>query len=318
MNYVSFEMKNITPEQELPGNIYLFVSGHFIKYKSKSDVFPSKKYNELIVKKVFFIFIELEQLEGFNNWSKGVIEEDEVARRQQLGEQNEEVFEIELAIKDGIWKAFTEILNEESYKTIHKDVSRLIGKVNDNMGLQGALCQIHENGQVFSQHSYNVATLSVYLAINLGHNQPNFLQTIFIGGLFHDYGKLQFSGGNDELDIIGQEKLFEKRHPVEGRILLSKKTEMPLATLKIIEEHHERFDGKGFPNKLKRNQISEPSQIVSIANIYDNYFSKGQGTYKEKQIYALKNLGKHRGTYFDKIKLDKCMKILYSTIKKTV
>lgn len=314
MNYVSYEIKHIIPEKPLPSEVYLFVSGHFIKYKSEGDVFPSRKYNQLISKKILFVFVELEKLQNFKDWTSGKIAEDVEQRKKIVGDKHDDFIELEVQIKDLVWSSFTEVLDESSVKSMEGHVKKLIGKVNDSLTLQGALANIHENGEVFAQHAYNVATLSTYLAINLGMSQMNFLQTVFMGAIFHDYGKLQSNA--EEGEIEGDGLILDKRHPMEGKIQLGKKTELPFAVLKIVEEHHERFDGKGFPNKLKRSQISEGSQIVSIANVFDNYFSKAKGSYQQKQIYALKCLGKLRGTYFDKYKLDKCMKILFSSIKK--
>ena len=89
-------------------------------------------------------------------------------------------------------------------------------------------------------------------------------------GLLHDVGKI---GVPDEV-INKQAKLTEeefeliKRHPVVGSQILKNIREMPeLAT--GARWHHERYDGKGYPDGLVGDSIPEAARIIAVADAYD-------------------------------------------------
>lgn len=155
-------------------------------------------------------------------------------------------------------------------------------------------------------HSINVATFSVFLAHHLGYTQVKILENIYLGALFHDYGKTLmdpsiFENGNkDEL----------KLHPTLGADYLAKSGTMGTETLRIIREHHEHFDGTGYPSGLSRSKIYDLAKIVSIANHFDNAIRDGKGSKEEKLDNAILHLQECAGSELDPEKVKKSLKAI--------
>lgn len=118
-------------------------------------------------------------------------------------------------------------------------------------------------------HSMNVALISNVIGtwLNLSHDD---IETLMIAGMLHDIGKLRIPPEiiqkpgrltDEEYEII-------KKHPQYGYDILSTKNLNPKIKL-VALQHHERYDGKGYPYGLKGNKIDFFSGIVAIADVYD-------------------------------------------------
>ncbi len=119
-------------------------------------------------------------------------------------------------------------------------------------------------------HCVNVCILSIItgMKLNLSADQ---LRELGVGALMHDIGKVMIPSqillkksalSSEEYDII-------KEHSLHGYNILKK---MPLITehsARVALEHHERFDGKGYPRGLTQEQIHIFSRIVAITDIFD-------------------------------------------------
>lgn len=117
-------------------------------------------------------------------------------------------------------------------------------------------------------HSERVADYSLRIAKRLGLNEDdqNFIHK---AGMLHDIGKIEIP---DALllkpdALTDEEYTLIKNHSKVGYELLSRKPFLDLAP--IVLNHHERFDGKGYPNGLKGDEIPLFSQIISVADVFD-------------------------------------------------
>ena len=118
-------------------------------------------------------------------------------------------------------------------------------------------------------HSDRVAEYSVLLGKKLGLSE-NDLKILRIGGLFHDIGKI----GVPDSILLKETKLSEdeysqiKNHPSIGAHILSNATIFK-EVIPIVKHHHERYDGKGYPSRLKGEDIPYLARITSVADSFD-------------------------------------------------
>jgi putative nucleotidyltransferase with HDIG domain len=122
-------------------------------------------------------------------------------------------------------------------------------------------------GQHF--HSLNVMTLSLMLGKQLGLSRED-MNTLSMGALLHDVGQLLLPGGiatSPKLSKAGW--ILFKRHPMTGVQLLSKLPGIDPAVMKIVYQHHEQCDGRGYPKGLQGDAIADLSKVVAIADTYD-------------------------------------------------
>lgn len=123
-------------------------------------------------------------------------------------------------------------------------------------------------------HSFRVCKYSVLIGKKLGLSRTD-LKILKVGSMFHDIGKI--STPNNILlknsKLTDNEYLQVKSHPLIGSHFLFPAV-MYSKTIPIIKFHHERFDGTGYPAKLKGNNIPLLTRIVTVADSFDAMASK--------------------------------------------
>lgn len=118
-------------------------------------------------------------------------------------------------------------------------------------------------------HCQRVADLACQLAVDAGI-EPAVLLWFRMGALLHDVGKLvvPLEVLNKAGALTPAEMNLMREHPVAGELLLSD-TEFPWDIRPMIRNHHERWDGTGYPDRLRGEDIPLPARILCIADVYD-------------------------------------------------
>lgn len=148
-------------------------------------------------------------------------------------------------------------------------------------------------------HSDRVSAYSVLIGEELELYDKD-LRVLKIGGLFHDIGKI---GISDSI-LLKPGKLTDeeynelKRHPAIGKQIVSNST-IFRDLIPIIYSHHERYDGTGYPQKLKGEDISFLARIVSVADAFDAMTSKRSYRDKLELDYVKDQIRQGIGTQFD-------------------
>ena len=148
-------------------------------------------------------------------------------------------------------------------------------------------------------HSDRVSAYSVLIGKQLGLSDDE-LKTLQIGGLFHDIGKI----GVPDSILLKTSKLTDdeyseiKNHPSIGAHILSNATIFK-DIIPIVKHHHEKYDGNGYPSKLKGEDIPLFARIAAIADTFDAMTSKR--TYRDSLgLDVVKSeIERCKGTQFD-------------------
>ncbi|HVC38024.1 MAG TPA: HD-GYP domain-containing protein, partial [Gammaproteobacteria bacterium] len=123
-------------------------------------------------------------------------------------------------------------------------------------------------------HCLNVCILSIVFGLHLGLSNDSIAE-LALGALLHDVGKMRTPVSildkpglltEDEFDIM-------KKHPVDGFNILRKDKNISEKCLEIVQLHHERISGQGYPFGLKDDEIPVHVRIVAIADVYDDITS---------------------------------------------
>ena len=159
-------------------------------------------------------------------------------------------------------------------------------------------------------HSHSVAKWSRMIGRRKGLCEED-LDRLGLAAVFHDFGKI---GVPDEIlckpsRLTDEENTIMKKHPTIARDLLSS-LELLSDLLPAITHHHERWDGKGYPEGLVGEQTPLWARIIALADSYDTMTSRR--TYKEPYPAdkVRKELLTCRGTQFDPELVDYFMSIL--------
>lgn len=160
-------------------------------------------------------------------------------------------------------------------------------------------------------HSRRVAELARKLAKRAGMDAAA-VQDVFLAGLLHDIGKI---GLPDTLlsravaEMSGPELLRYRKHPQAGEHALMALSELAQAA-RLVRSHHERFDGKGYPDGLAGEQIPLGARIVAVANDYDGLQIGTLAARKRTAREALELLEAGRGRSYDPGVLDLFLEVV--------
>ena len=150
-------------------------------------------------------------------------------------------------------------------------------------------------------HCERVARNAVAMARVLGLDEEQ-ETTLLIGAYLHDLGKVRVPHEiltkpgpltHDELEIV-------QMHPLWGIELLAS-VEFPWDIKPIIRWHHERYDGSGYPDRLKGDEIPLSAQIVGILDVYDALTTTRAHQPGLSHALALESLDRCRGWWSDRV-----------------
>jgi len=161
-----------------------------------------------------------------------------------------------------------------------------------------------------SGHSERVTSLAVEIGRAMGLSAED-LSILNRGGLLHDIGKL--ATPPEILDKPGrltdEELKIMQQHPRDGaRILEPIPTFTPL--IPIVLQHHERFDGKGYPDGLRGIEIHLLARVLAVADVFDALRSDRPYRAGLPLSNTIDYIGSGAGSHFDPVVVDAFMKVM--------
>lgn len=148
-------------------------------------------------------------------------------------------------------------------------------------------------------HSDRVAEYAREIAGRFGYSEKR-MREIYMMGLLHDVGKIGIPDAviNKPAKLTEEEFAIIKTHPGMGARILGKIKDRPnLAS--GARWHHERYDGKGYPDGLKGTEIPEEARIIAVADAYDAMTSCRSYRKAMPQEVVRQEIEKGMGTQFD-------------------
>ncbi|TPW18141.1 MAG: response regulator receiver modulated metal dependent phosphohydrolase [Halothiobacillaceae bacterium] len=170
---------------------------------------------------------------------------------------------------------------------------------------------IELRGGVVAGHSRRVAAQAKELALHLGLKEEE-AQQVMYAGLLHDVGKISLPDPllTKAFNGLGrEERALVARHPVIAEGLLMGLEPLESAA-KYIRHHHERYDGKGFPDGLKGADIPLGARILAVVNDYDALQIGTLATLRHAPGEAKEHIRQSRGSRYDPSIADAFVKLL--------
>lgn len=140
----------------------------------------------------------------------------------------------------------------------------------DNKKFSGLL-DMSEHDFYTATHMLNVGVGCGLLVRELRPNDEEFFLRVTEGGLLHDIGKrgVPLSVLNKEGKLTDEEFALIKRHPLDGFKELHERPGISPIILEMTRDHHEKLDGKGYPQGLKGSEISFAARICAVVDVFD-------------------------------------------------
>lgn len=149
-------------------------------------------------------------------------------------------------------------------------VSKITSSIFRNPDAIVSLLRIKQADTYTFQHSVAVSTLLISFCRSM-EMKRDVIELVGIGGLLHDIGKMRIPDRilNKPGKLSDDEFELMKKHVSFGCLLLENIQHLSPISVSVAAEHHERFDGTGYPLKLKGDEISLYGQMAAIVDVYD-------------------------------------------------
>ncbi|HET7650424.1 MAG TPA: HD-GYP domain-containing protein [Gammaproteobacteria bacterium] len=149
-------------------------------------------------------------------------------------------------------------------------VQHLVKHVSTNPSSMLWLTNLHQKSEHTAQHCLNVSILAIAFGRHLQLSDED-LNLLGLGAVLHDVGKMRIP--KELLDKPGkltdEEYAKLKTHAADGYNVLKLARNVPDQALAIVRSHHERVDGKGYPDGLQGDAVPRLARIVALADAYD-------------------------------------------------
>ena len=181
---------------------------------------------------------------------------------------------------------------------------RLVAEEEAFLGprVRALLVRLAEKDDYTEAHTRAVSLLAVQIGERLGLS-PTRLRNLALGALLHDMGKLAVPDAilQKPGPLTDEEFAVIRKHPTWGDELLAELGGFSAEVHKLVLNHHERLDGKGYPNRLTSDELDLETRILTVCDVYDALVSKRVYRDAWPQERALALLHEESGTAFDPV-----------------
>jgi putative nucleotidyltransferase with HDIG domain len=163
------------------------------------------------------------------------------------------------------------------------------------------LSKIKNEDKYTSEHCMRVGVLSIAFGRFLGFPEPD-LELIGLAGMLHDVGKIKTPPEilNKPGKLTPEEYEIMKQHSVLGKNILEEMDGIEQLIVDTAHLHHERVDGKGYPEKLDATMLHKFIRMISVVDVYDAITSDRCYQRGKSAFEALKILFGETDKHFDK------------------
>lgn len=218
------------------------------------------------------------ELDLFDAQGRLLLEKDKIVTKDII--ERDQIREVYVVTYEWIPKNHSDTLLKRVYyeaNFIRQDylhtattvVTELIRKSKESPGMPVNLGKLESYDYYSYIHSVNVALLATIIGLQMGYGSL-MLNNLALGALFHDWGKLMIP--REILDkpsaLTAGEFDIIKQHPGRGEQML-RSVIFSEEVLKIVRQHHEHWNGQGYPDCLSGDAIYHGAQIVAVADVFD-------------------------------------------------
>ncbi len=210
-----------------------------------------------------------------------------------LLKKRKRLIEVHGEARKAVMAAYNAIRNERDFSTkeLEKAAIGIIELLKENSSVFLFLYGLDEGKDYTTTHSVNVTFYALIIGIALKYTM-NQLIDLALGTLLIDAGmiKMPVYIVHKQSNLTEQEYKQIRTHPLLGYKTIRELGNLKESVANVSLQHHEQFDGNGYPRGLKGNEIDEFARIASIADSYEAQISNR--SYKEKIYFyhAMRNL----------------------------
>lgn len=252
--------------------VYLPLNKKYVRFTGAKQAIEGSKLEKLQSRQMTQVFVDHREMNKFYQFS--------AQRLRALGDESgTSSTEKQEKLKDAVRGLFNDIFDisvksdfdqgREMIQQCESIISNYITKGASSSWYKKLMASVGESNDTYN-HASNVSTFAALFAIGLGHAAP---EDLAMAGLFHDLGMATLPDelqNKKESELTEEEKAIYYTHPEKSvniiknkRLILTEKVE------KAILQHHEKFNGKGYPKQMPGFRLTDEAQILSFADQFD-------------------------------------------------
>ncbi len=272
---------DVTPGTQLSFDTFLYLSANnkHIKYSAAGDTLPRDRAEKLKQHDIGALYISGKDSRKFYDYT--ALKLKELHGDTQLSE-TEKSERMTAAVRDLFGSMFSESADSiDSGKSLVSDGQKIIKSFilqTTNKATYDRILSIAANNSDFYSHSSNVASYACLFAMGL--SLPN-VSDIAMAALLHDLGlsKVPDDIISKDLEKLNpaEKILYEKHVDYTIEVIREKKLILSDLTRKIIYQHHEKYNGTGYPKGVTGDRICIEAQILGLADRFDYLTSLRKG-----------------------------------------
>jgi len=192
--------------------------------------------------------------------------------RKSMGEELQNASDVLKRSKEAVASLFAEARMGNAVDTSEcaPIVNDIVDSIDHNADAIISLCRLKMADEYTYMHSVSVCALMVSLGRQLGLDEAT-CRDAGMAGLLHDLGKAAMPQEiiNKPGRLTDEEFTIIKTHPVKGHEMLIRSGVDNQRILDVSRHHHERMDGKGYPDNLAADNISQIARMSAVCDVYD-------------------------------------------------
>jgi putative nucleotidyltransferase with HDIG domain len=262
--FFEVRLQSVVTDVPLGFDLFLLVSGNPILFRKQKDVLTNQRLQSLLSHGGQRFLVLEEQRPLYIQSLKEMVNNPETSMEVKSRYIKESAF---LHVND----LFEKESVAETVKGAEILVSEMVDFVSEDVSAVANLMQLSKHDYYTYNHCVDVAVYTISLAKQLyGADREKLIQA-GLGGLLHDIGKRKIDTAliNKQTKLSQEEWLEIKKHPEYGQAILIDVENVPQDSKRAVYEHHENYDGTGYPNKKRGDEVCELSRIVAIADVFD-------------------------------------------------
>lgn len=184
---------------------------------------------------------------------------------------------------DAVERVFVDIESGQppkiaALKPVVRDLLKQITEQPEAMMIQFCLDKMRRFDGTLANHGMDVCVLTLILAVENGCTEPE-MEALGLGALLHDIGFVRLPRNlyRKPSPLTEPEQVLMRQHPQLAATVLSQAERVPETVTRIIAEHHEFQDGTGFPKVAKAGTVSPLTQLMALADTYDDLVTTRYG-----------------------------------------
>ena len=298
--YMPVSLEKFRPDSIVNFNLYIKVKDNLVLYRDQNIMITANDIENLKANGVKFLYIKKEDRKKYRVYLEKNL--DGILKNPEVDVSVKATYLYEAAV-NVVEDIFEHPKRGEVVKRSKAVVNHTVDFILSGPDAFVNLLQIRAHDYYTFTHSVNVCTFAVALGNKIAAFDDKTLRELGVGALLHDLGKSMVDSKiiNKPGKLTPAEWEEMKKHPEYGVMLAKESGLVSEQSMLIIGQHHEKYNGTGYPKGLKGRQISLFGRIGTIVDVFDAITTTRSYSKAKEPIEAAKFMLEHREGFDEKL-----------------